>query len=53
MENNNKIVVGIVGHIPLEDIEDFKEYLDNYCSLRIILFKESKHKLWITGRDAH
>jgi len=50
--NSHKpIVIGIVGHIPAEDLSDFRAYLEAYPNFRMIRFQESDNKLWIVSRD--
>lgn len=48
---NNKVVVGIVGHVSIDDLKDLKHLVENISFFKIIFFKTSSEKLWIKEGD--
>lgn len=43
------LVIGVVGHVPISKIDEFKKILGEIDFLRIVILKSSMEKLWITG----
>ena len=46
-QNNDVLVVGIVGHVDIADIREFKELIETTPYFKTIFFKTSSEKLWI------
>jgi len=46
-KDNDFLVVGIVGHIRINDLADFKLLIDKTPEFKLIFFKTSSEKLWI------
>lgn len=46
-ENSDIIVVGFVGHIPIDDLASLKKQIETISNFKIIFFKTSSGKLWI------
>jgi len=45
------VIVGLVGHVFPEHLDEFKRLLEDYPYLRLIIFKESDNKLWLSGGE--
>jgi len=45
------VIIGIVGHIPPNYLDDFENYLRNYPDFRIVKITTSDKRLWITEQD--
>jgi len=43
----DKLVVGIVGHVSIDDIKELKDTIENISFFNLIFFKTSSEKLWI------
>ena len=45
------VIVGVVVHLPPEFIADFKNYIESFPHVRIIIYRESNNKLWLIERE--
>lgn len=43
----DNLVVGIVGHVSIENLQSLKETVEKLPFFKIIYFKTSSEKLWI------
>ena len=49
--NHKPVIVGIVGHLPPEHLNSFKQHIESFPYFRLIRFQESDNKLWIVSRE--
>lgn len=50
-QDKDTLAVGIVGHVSIDDLEDFKTLIEHTPYIKIIFFKTSSEKLWIQEGD--
>jgi len=50
-QNNNTLVVAVVGHITIDELANLKEHIEKFPGFKIIFFKTSSEKLWIKEGD--
>lgn len=50
-KNDINLVVAFVGHIPIDDLKNFKNLIDELPYFKTIFFKTSSEKLWIKEGD--
>jgi len=46
-QDNDVLVVGIVGHVSIYNLKEFKELIESTPYFKTIFFKTSSEKLWI------